>query len=44
MPVSSLYGGAPARCIREVKKLEFWDRTYNYMPVVPFDDESFRVE
>jgi acetyltransferase-like isoleucine patch superfamily enzyme len=44
MPVSSLYGGTPARCIQEIKELEFWDRACNYTPVVPFDDEKFRVE
>jgi acetyltransferase-like isoleucine patch superfamily enzyme len=43
MPVSSLYGGAPARCIREIKEMEFWDRANNYSPVV-FDDEKFRVD
>jgi acetyltransferase-like isoleucine patch superfamily enzyme len=44
MPVSGLYGGAPARFIREIKKLEWWDRTDPTTPVVPFDDEKFRVE
>ena len=43
MPASSLYSGAPARCIREIKKLEFWDRAGHESPVV-FDDEKFRVE
>jgi hypothetical protein len=43
MPVSSLYGRAPARGIREIKKMGFWDRANHHSPVV-FDDEKFRVE
>lgn len=43
MAVSALYGGAPARFLREIKDLEFWHRAYNYTPVVAFDDEEFRL-
>lgn len=44
MAVSGLYGGAPARFLREIKDLEFWHREYNYTPVVAFDDEEFHLE
>ncbi|MGA7051841.1 MAG: hypothetical protein WBZ37_11290, partial [Mycobacterium sp.] len=43
-PVSSLYGGAPARLIREIKEAQWWDRAHTNTPVVEFDDEKFRVE
>jgi acetyltransferase-like isoleucine patch superfamily enzyme len=44
MPISGLYGGAPARFIREIKEYQWWDRAYSHTPAVPFDDEKFRVE
>lgn len=44
MPVRGLYAGAPARFIREVKELEWWDRTETNTPVGPFDDERLRAE
>jgi acetyltransferase-like isoleucine patch superfamily enzyme len=44
MPVSGLYGGAPARFIREIKENQWWDRADNFTPAVPFDDEKFRLE
>jgi acetyltransferase-like isoleucine patch superfamily enzyme len=44
MPASSLYGGAPARCIQGIKELEWWHRAQTNTPPVPFDDEKFRVE
>ena len=44
MPVSSLYGGVPARFIREIKEYQWWDRAHTHTPPVPFDDEKFRVE
>jgi acetyltransferase-like isoleucine patch superfamily enzyme len=44
MPAFGLYGGAPARLIRELKELEWWDSAQTNTPPVPFDDEEFRVE
>jgi acetyltransferase-like isoleucine patch superfamily enzyme len=44
MPISALYGGAPARFIRELKEYQWWDRAQTITPPVPFDDEKFRVE
>jgi acetyltransferase-like isoleucine patch superfamily enzyme len=44
MPISALYGGAPARFIREIKENQYWDRAHTHTPPVPFDDEKFRVE
>ena len=44
MPISALYGGAPARFIREVKEYQWWDRAETYTPSIPFDDEKFRLE
>ena len=44
MPVSSLYGGTPARCIRELKELKWWDRTCSHTAAAPFEDEKFRAE
>jgi acetyltransferase-like isoleucine patch superfamily enzyme len=44
MPTSSLYGGAPARFIREIKRSEFWDRTDIDTPPAPFDDAKFRLD
>jgi acetyltransferase-like isoleucine patch superfamily enzyme len=44
MPASGLYGGAPARFIREIKEYQWWDRAQTNTPAVPFDDEKFRVE
>jgi acetyltransferase-like isoleucine patch superfamily enzyme len=44
MPVSGLYGGVPARFIREIKRSGFWDRAYNFASVAPFDDEKFDME
>jgi len=44
MPISALYGGAPARFIREIKEYEWWDRAQTNTPPVPFDDEKFRVD
>ncbi|BBZ22076.1 acyltransferase [Mycolicibacter hiberniae] len=42
--VSGLYGGAPARFLREIKDMEFWHRACNYTPIVPFDDAQFHLE
>lgn len=44
MPVCGLYAGAPARFIREIKELEWWDRADTNTPVAPFDDEKLRAE
>ena len=44
MPIAALYGGAPARFIRELKEYQWWDRAETDTPPVPFDDEKFRVE
>lgn len=44
MPVAGLYGGVPARFIREIKESVVWDRADSFTPVVPFDDEKFRVD
>jgi acetyltransferase-like isoleucine patch superfamily enzyme len=44
MPASALYGGAPARFIRELKENQWWDRAYTHTPPVPLNDEKFRVE
>ena len=44
MPISALYGGTPARFIREVKEYQWWDRAETYTPSIPFDDEKFRLE
>jgi acetyltransferase-like isoleucine patch superfamily enzyme len=44
MPVSGLYGGTPARLIREIKEYEWWDRAQTNTLPAPFDDEKFRVE
>lgn len=44
MPISALYGGAPARFIREIKGYQWWDRAEPYTPSIPFDDTKFRLE
>jgi acetyltransferase-like isoleucine patch superfamily enzyme len=44
MPTSGLYGGAPARYIREIKNMAWWDRDVFATPVTPFDDTAFRAE
>jgi acetyltransferase-like isoleucine patch superfamily enzyme len=44
MPISALYGGAPARFIREIKEYQWWDRTQPNTPAIPFDDEKFRLD
>ncbi|MDD7811219.1 hypothetical protein [Mycolicibacter sinensis] len=42
MPIAALYGGVPARLIRQIEKSAVWDRAENYTEVTPFDDERFR--
>jgi acetyltransferase-like isoleucine patch superfamily enzyme len=44
MPIAGLYGGVPARLIRQIEKSAFWDRTENFTPAALFDDEKFRGE
>jgi len=44
MPISALYGGVPARFIREINEYQWWDRAETYTPSVPFDDEKFRED
>ena len=44
MPISGLYGGAPARYIRELKDMAWWDRDVSATAVTPFDDAVFRAE
>ena len=44
LPPSGLYGGAPARFIREVKDFAWWHRDSYYTPVSAFDDSKFRAE
>lgn len=44
MPISGLYGGSPARFIREIKDYRWWDRANTHTPPSPFDDEKFRLE
>lgn len=44
MPISSLYGGTPARFIKELKDFQWWDRPEVLTPAAPFDDTVFRTE
>jgi acetyltransferase-like isoleucine patch superfamily enzyme len=44
MPACGLYGGSPARFIKERDKSDWWDRADVHTPVTPFDDEKFRLE
>ncbi len=44
MPISGLYGGTPARFMREIKEYQWWDRAQAHTPPAPFGDEQFRVE
>ncbi len=44
MPISGLYGGSPARFIREIKGFEWWDRADTHTPAAAFDDAKFRLE
>lgn len=44
MPVSGLYGGAPARFIREITEAQWWARDDAYTAAIPFDDKKFRVK
>lgn len=44
MPACGLYGGAPARFIREIKDYKFWDRACSDTPPEPFDDKKFLAE
>lgn len=44
LPVSTLYGGVPARPLKEVKDLVWWDREDYNTPVTAFDDSKFTLE
>jgi acetyltransferase-like isoleucine patch superfamily enzyme len=44
MPASGLYGGSPARFIKERDKSDWWDRADVHTPVTAFDDEKFRLQ
>lgn len=44
MPSAGLYGGVPARLIRQIEKSAVWDRVENYTAATPFDDERFRAQ
>jgi acetyltransferase-like isoleucine patch superfamily enzyme len=44
MPIAALYGGAPARFIRELNEYRWWGRAETYTPPIAFDDEKFRLE
>jgi len=43
MPASSLYGGAPARFIRELNEIDWWDRAETNTAVAPFDDAKLQL-
>jgi hypothetical protein len=42
MPTHALYGGVPARFLREIKDFTWWDRTVTDTDATPFDDAEFR--
>ena len=44
LPTAGLYGGAPARFIREVKDFTWWRRDSHYTPVTAFDDSDFALD
>ncbi|WP_375482278.1 hypothetical protein [uncultured Mycobacterium sp.] len=44
MAVCGLYGGTPARFIKEIKEYQWWDRPKTTTQAIPFDDEKFRVD
>ena len=44
LPVSNLYGGVPARPLKEVRDFVWWERESYWTPVSPFDDQKFRLE
>ncbi|MBV8787812.1 MAG: hypothetical protein JOZ00_14140 [Mycobacterium sp.] len=44
LPESGLYGGSPARFIKERDRSDWWDRPDIHTPVVAFDDTKFRLE
>jgi hypothetical protein len=44
LPVSTLYGGVPARPLKEVKDFVWWDREDYNTPVTAFDDSKFALE
>ena len=42
-PKSGLYGGAPARYIKELTDLQWWHRDSYHTPVTAFDEAKFRL-
>lgn len=42
LPKSSLYAGAPARFVKELTDLGWWQRDSYYTPAAPFDDTEFQ--
>jgi acetyltransferase-like isoleucine patch superfamily enzyme len=44
LPTSGLYGGSPARFIKQRDMSDWWDRTDIHTPPLPFDDEKFRLD
>jgi acetyltransferase-like isoleucine patch superfamily enzyme len=44
LPKSGLYAGAPARFVKEIKDLVWWDRDSYHTPVTAFDDEKFQLD
>lgn len=44
LPSSSLYGGTPAKPIRQLEDFAWWHRDSYMTPVTPFDDEVFRLD
>jgi len=43
VPKSGLYGGAPARYIKELTDLKWWHRESYHTPVTAFDEAKFRL-
>jgi acetyltransferase-like isoleucine patch superfamily enzyme len=43
LPARGLYAGVPARFIREVNPMKWWDRQSFNTPPTPFDDRQFRM-
>lgn len=44
LPKSSLYAGAPARFVKEVKDVAWWDRDSYHTAVTAFDDKEFQLD
>jgi len=44
MPAKTLYGGSPARPLKEIDNLAWWAREDYNTPPTPFDDTKFRLD